>query len=180
MKPSIAEQYDLGGVGHVEGWTTVNLCAPCDIQQDILDFDRPASAICLSHTLEHVPLSEYEGFLKRMVGLLVPSGKLIVRQTDIGRVAQMYAREEISFDTFAACTFTPPQRLRRSMLMEHKSMHCMETMEKELSQLGLQVIHSEINYWSFDMFEKDYETLERDYNLGASIPEFTVTAISSG
>ena len=58
-------KFNLGGIGKGSEYKTVNLAEICDIEANIMNLDSfcddgTVDEFFLSHTLEHIPVTEYK------------------------------------------------------------------------------------------------------------------------
>jgi hypothetical protein len=175
-------RYDLGGVGRgAGGRTTVNLAADCDVHHDILDLDGfvPEDGVVdeflLSHTLEHVSTVDYRDFLRALHRKCRIGGRVIVVQTDVGRVIRLWVEGKLSFRAMRTTVFTPPDRLRENPYHMHHNMWTAETMAEDLAAVGFDAQIFDAGAWPYDQLDELFPEETRAY-WGVPIPNLGVIA----
>jgi mannosyltransferase OCH1-like enzyme len=161
VAPALDIKFDLGGIGARAGYKTVNLVESCDVKCDITDLnafcvDGTVSEFLLSHTLEHVPVEEYETFLRALWRKLKSGGIVRIVQTDADKVIRQYTRGELSFRSMRSTLFTPPDRLVGNPHQSHKNMWSAEELSKDLRAVGFQTCLFDAGGWSMDMTDPFY------------------------
>lgn len=174
-------KFNLGGIG-VGGkeYKTVNLAEVCDIKANIMDLDSFCSdnqvdEFFLSHTLEHITVTEYKNFLLNMKNKLKVGGKIKVIQTDIGRLIKMWVDGKISFRTMRAPIFTPATRCKDNILQQHQSMWNQEELIKDFESIGMIAEGFDAGYWQYDVYD-DILPQETEIDFGKNIPNLGVIA----
>jgi hypothetical protein len=173
-------RYDLGGVGRgAGGRTTVNLAADCDVHHDILDLDGfvPEDGVVdeflLSHTLEHVSTVDYRDFLRALHRKCRIGGRVIVVQTDVGRVIRLWVEGKLSFRAMRTTVFTPPDRLRENPYHMHHNMWTAETMAEDLAAVGFHAEIFDAGAWPYDQVDELFPE-ETRASWGVPIPNLGV------
>lgn len=174
-------RFNLGGL-----WTgdpvykTVNLAEVCDIHADIMNLDtfckdETVDEFFLSHTIEHIPITEYSNFILNMKKKLKPGGIIRVQQTDSGKIIKMWTDGQISFRSMRTMIFTPANRCSGNMLQQHQSMWSEEELIRDFESFGFECSTYDAGVWNFDM--KD-DIIESDTNpdFGKQIPNLGVIA----
>jgi predicted SAM-dependent methyltransferase len=173
-------KFNLGGIGQGGEYKTVNLAEVCDIHANIMDLDSfcedgTVDEFYLSHTLEHIKITEYKQFLLAMKKKLKDGGTIKVIQTDIGRLIKMWTDGQITFRTMRAPIFTPATRCDSNILQQHQSMWSQEELIKDFQSIGMEAEGFDAGSWQYDVeddiFPKD---TEKDY--GKDIPNLGVIA----
>jgi predicted SAM-dependent methyltransferase len=173
-------KFNLGGIGQGGEYKTVNLAEVCDIHANIMDLDSfcedgTVDEFYLSHTLEHIKITEYKQFLLAMKKKLKDGGTIKVIQTDVGRLIKMWTDGQITFRTMRAPIFTPATRCDSNILQQHQSMWSQEELIKDFQSIGMEVEGFDAGSWQYDVeddiFPKD---TEKDY--GKDIPNLGVIA----
>jgi hypothetical protein len=154
-------RYDLGGYKPAaNGRITVNLAGESDIHHDIRDFDAYISEdavvdeFYLSHTLEHIPAVDYGKFLRDLHRKLRPLGRVIVIQTDTGKVLEAWSSGQLSFRAMRATVFTPPDRLRANAFNLHHNMWTAEELAKDFRAVGFVAETFDAGAWPYDLLDE--------------------------
>lgn len=174
-------KFDLGGIGPGRnGYLTVNLMANCDITEDITALDKfcqdnTVDEFFLSHTLEHVPVTQYRSFLLHLKTKLKPGGAIRVVQTDVGRLIHLWIDGKIDFRTMRAAIFTPASRAMSNIFNQHQNMWTQEELIKDFESIDLQAQGFDAGSWPYDIDDDllPQQTL-KDY--GKAIPNLGVVA----
>jgi predicted SAM-dependent methyltransferase len=173
-------RYDLGGIGKSGEYKTVNLAESADINADIMNLDsfcknNSVDEFYLSHTLEHVPVTEYKNFLLKMKEKLKTGGTIKVVQTDVGKLIKMWAKGEISFRTMRAPIFTPASRCDSNILQQHQSMWSEEELVKDFISIGMRAERFNAGVWLYDI-DDDLIPEDTSKYFGTPIPNLGVIA----
>lgn len=150
-------KFNLGGIGQGDKvYKTVNLAEVCDITCNIMDLDafcedETVDEFYMSHTLEHIPVTEYKNFLLNLKRKLKVGGTIRVIQTDVGRLMKMWVNGEVSFRTMRAPIFTPASRCQSNILQQHQSMWSQEELIKDFESIGLKAEGFDAGCWYFDI-----------------------------
>ena len=174
-------KFDLGGIGYgKDGYKTVNLAATCDIYSNIMELDNfcedsTVDEFFLSHTVEHIPVTQYKDFLLRMKRKLKSGGAIKVIQTDVGRLIKMWIEGEISFRTMRTPIFTPASRCYDNLLQQHQSMWNAEELVKDFQSIGLSAEEFDAGFWKYDL-DDDLIPEETKKDFGKKIPNLGVIA----
>jgi predicted SAM-dependent methyltransferase len=173
-------KFNLGGIGQGSEYKTVNLAEICDIHANIMDLDsfckdNSVDEFYLSHTLEHIPVTEYKKFLLHMITKLKVGGTIRVIQTDVGRLIQMWANGEISFRAMRAPIFTPATRCESNILQQHQSMWSQQELIKDFEALGMSAEGFDAGFWGYDI-DDDILPEETKNDFGKHIPNLGVLA----
>lgn len=176
--PKTRLQFDLGGLGIGGAAKTVNLVRPADIQADITNCDeyipddRSVDAFTLTHTLEHVPVTQYVTFLRDLFRKLKPGGTVSIVQSDAGAVIDQWRNGELSFRSMRSVLFTPADRIRINPHHQHHNMWTAEELERDLQAVGFSTNSFDAGSWSMDMADELHDAdILRDHgkrikNLG--------------
>lgn len=174
-------KFNLGGigVGNPE-YKTVNLAEICDIKANIMDLDsfcedESVDEFFLSHTLEHIPVTDYKKFLLHMLRKLKVGGTIKIIQTDVGRLIQMWTKGEISFRAMRAPIFTPASRCESNILQQHQSMWSQEELVKDFKSIGMNAEGFDAGFWLYDI-DDDLIPEETKLDFGKHIPNLGVIA----
>ena len=173
-------KFNLGGIGQGGEYTTVNLAEICDIKADIMNLnsfcdDNSVDEFFLSHTLEHIPVTEYKKFLLHMKEKLKKGGKIRVVQTDVGRLINMWFNGEICFRSMRTPIFTPATRCKSNSLQQHQNMWSEEELIKDFISIGMQAEGFDAHFWEYDV-EDDMLPEETEKDYGKHIPNLGVIA----
>ena len=173
-------KFNLGGIGKGGEYKTVNLAEVCDIEANIMDLDsfcddNSVDEFFLSHTLEHIPVTEYKKFLLHLKQKLKEGGKIKIVQTDIGRLIKMWVDGKITFRTMRAPIFTPATRCKSNILQQHQSMWSQEELIKDFESIGLTAEGFDAGFWQYDV-EDDLLPQETKVDFGKDIPNLGVIA----
>lgn len=173
-------KFNLGGIGKGSEYKTVNLAEACDIHANIMDLDSfcedgSVDEFFLSHTLEHIPVTEYKKFLLHMLAKLKIGGTIRVIQTDVGRLIQMWANGGISFRAMRAPIFTPASRCESNILQQHQSMWSQQELIKDFEALGMSAEGFDAGFWNYDI-DDDILPEETKNDFGKHIPNLGVIA----
>jgi predicted SAM-dependent methyltransferase len=174
-------KFNLGGIGQGgEEYRTVNLAEACDIHANIMDLDSfceddSVDEFYLSHTLEHIPVTEYKNFLLHMKKKLKNGGKIKVIQTDVGKLIKMWVDGHISFRTMRTPIFTPANRCELNILQQHQSMWSQEELIKDFQSIGFKAEGFDAGYWEYDV-DDDLITMDTIKDFGKHIPNLGVIA----
>jgi len=152
----------------------------CDIEANIMDLDsfcddNSVDEFFLSHTLEHIPVTEYKKFLLHLKQKLKEGGKIKIVQTDIGRLIKMWVDGKITFRTMRAPIFTPANRCKSNILQQHQSMWSQEELIKDFESIGLTAEGFDAGFWQYDV-EDDLLPQETKVDFGKDIPNLGVIA----
>lgn len=173
-------KFNLGGIGRDSEYKTVNLAETCDVKANIMDLDsfcdnNSVDEFFLSHTLEHIPVTEYKKFILHMLRKLKVGGGIRIIQTDVGRLIQMWANGSISFRTMRAPIFTPASRCESNILQQHQSMWSQEELIKDFEAFGMKAEAFDAGFWSYDI-DDDILPEETQNDLGTPMPNLGVIA----
>lgn len=174
-------KFNLGGIGkNGPDYKTVNLAEVCDIEANIMHLDsfckdNSVSEFFMSHTLEHIPVTEYKQFLLNLKTKLKNGGTIKIIQTDVGRLIKMWADGEISFRAMRAPIFTPASRCESNILQQHQSMWSQEELIKDFQSIGMEAEGFDAGAWSYDI-DDDMLPEETKSEYGKSIPNLGVIA----
>ena len=174
-------KFNLGGIGvNNSEYKTVNLAEVCDIKANIMDLDSfckdgTVDEFYLSHTLEHIKVTEYKTFLLNLKKKLKVGGTIKVVQTDIGRLIKMWVDEKITFRTMRATIFTPATRCESNILQQHQSMWSQEELIKDFESIGMKALGFDAGFWQYDV-EDDIIPGDTEKDYGKSIPNLGVIA----
>jgi predicted SAM-dependent methyltransferase len=174
-------KYNLGGIGkNNPEYKTVNLAEICDIEANIMDLDsfckdNSVDEFFLSHTLEHIPVTEYKSFLTHMHTKLKVGGIIKVIQTDVGRLIRMWVDGEISFRSMRAPIFTPASRCKSNILQQHQSMWSQEELIKDFLAIGMIAEGFDAGHWQYDI-DDDILPEETSADFWKAIPNLGVIA----
>jgi predicted SAM-dependent methyltransferase len=174
-------KFNLGGIGIGDPeYKTVNLAEICDIKANIMELDSfcgdgQVDEFFLSHTLEHITVTEYKNFLLNMKKKLKVNGKIKVIQTDIGKLIRMWVDGKICFRTMRAPIFTPATRCKDNMLQQHQSMWSEEELIKDFESIGMKAEGFDAGHWQYDV-DDDIMPDETKSDFGKSIPNLGVIA----
>jgi predicted SAM-dependent methyltransferase len=174
-------KYNLGGIGKGNPeYKTVNLAEICDIEANIIDLDsfckdNSVDEFFLSHTLEHIPVTEYKAFLEHMNRKLKVGGVIRVIQTDVGRLIHMWVNKEISFRSMRAPIFTPASRCKSNILQQHQSMWSQEELIKDFLAIGMLAEGFDAGHWQYDI-DDDILPEETSSDFWKAIPNLGVIA----
>lgn len=174
-------RFNLGGL-----WTgdpiykTVNLAEDCDIKADIMNLDsfcddETVDEFFLSHTIEHIPVTEYSNFILNMKKKLKSGGIIRIQQTDSGKIIKMWTDGEISFRSMRTMIFTPANRCVNNTLQQHQSMWSQEEMIKDFEAFGFLCSTYDAGHWQFDM-QDDILQSDTDPDFGKDIPNLGIIA----
>lgn len=174
-------KFNLGGIGKNDPeYKTVNLAEICDIKANIMDLDsfckdNTVDEFYMSHTLEHIQVTEYKDFLLNLKKKLKVGGTIKIVQTDVGRLIKMWTQGEVSFRTMRAPIFTPATRCESNILQQHQSMWSQEELIKDFESIGMKAVGFDAGVWLYDV-EDDIipEDTQKDY--GKPIPNLGVIA----
>lgn len=175
-------RFDLGGIGiDTDGYKTVNLAENCNIKANIMDLDsfcddNSVDEFYMSHTLEHIPVTEYKNFLLHLKRKLKFGGTIKIIQTDVGKLIKMWTDGLISFRTMRAPIFTPATRCSSNILQQHQSMWSQEELIKDFKSIGMDAYAFDAGYWLFDV-DDDLLPEETQSDFGKNIPNLGVIAI---
>jgi predicted SAM-dependent methyltransferase len=174
-------KFNLGGIGQGgQEYKTVNLAEACDIHANIMDLDSfckdgTVDEFYLSHTLEHIKITEYKDFLLHMKRKLKNGGTIKVVQTDIGRLIKMWTDGKITFRTMRTPIFTPANRCGPNILQQHQSMWSQEELIRDFQSIGMKAEGFDAGYWQYDVDDDIFpEDTEKDF--GKDIPNLGVIA----
>lgn len=176
------KRFDLGGYGKGGERITVNLAPDCDIQADILDIERyaPESAsvheFYLSHTLEHIPIERYRSFILGLRWRLVPNGRIVVVQSDIGAALELFNEGKLSFRAMRTILFPPTDRILRNPYNRHHQMWNAEELRRDFAAMGLISDTYDAGTWSFDTTDELFPG-ELDSMHGVRVPNLGVVGI---
>jgi predicted SAM-dependent methyltransferase len=174
-------RFNLGGIGkNNPDYKTVNLAEICDIEANIMDLDsfckdNSVDEFFLSHTLEHIPVTEYKKFLLKLKTKLKKGGVIRVIQTDVGRLVKMWTDGEISFRAMRAPIFTPASRCESNILQQHQSMWSQEELIKDFQSIGMEAEGFDAGFWQYDI-DDDMIPEETKLDYGKNIPNLGVIA----
>jgi predicted SAM-dependent methyltransferase len=175
-------KFNLGGIGRDgQEYKTVNLAEICDIEANIMDLDSFCSdnsvdEFFLSHTLEHIPVTEYKKFLLDLKKKLKKGGQIKIIQTDTGRLIKMWVDGKISFRAMRAPIFTPASRCKSNILQQHQSMWTQEELIKDFQAIGMEAEGFDAGFWQYDI-DDDIIPSETERDFGKDIPNLGVIAI---
>jgi hypothetical protein len=151
-----ASRLDLGGVGYIDGFLTVNTAPNCNIHCDFRNLDLPLGGgqledCKLTHTLEHIPAHQIWSFLQEIYRRLTHKGTLTIVQTDAASVIQQWVKGEISFASLRNIIFAPPQAVRIDHHMAHHYMWSEASLRVDLGALGFWSESFDAGQWSFNI-----------------------------
>lgn len=172
------KRFNLGGIGIGTEYTTVNLAEICDIKANIMDLDSfsqdgTVDEFFLSHTLEHIPVTDYSNFLLHIKRKLKVGGSIRIIQTDIGKLINMWVGGEISFRTMRTPIFTPANRCSSNILQQHQSMWSEYELRKDLETLGFRTESFDAGCWLYDV-DDDLCPEDTEQDKGTPIPNLGV------
>lgn len=173
-------KFNLGGIGKGGEYKTVNLAEICDIEANIMDLDsfcddNTVDEFFLSHTLEHIPVTEYKKFLLHMKAKLKDGGTIKVIQTDTGRLIKLWVDGKISFRAMRAPIFTPASRCESNILQQHQSMWSQEELIKDFKAIGMNAEGFDAGHWQYDI-DDDIVPEDTEKDFGKDIPNLGVIA----
>jgi predicted SAM-dependent methyltransferase len=173
-------KFNLGGIGKGGEYKTVNLAEVCDIEANIMDLDsfcddNSVDEFFLSHTLEHIPVTEYKKFLLDLKNKLKKGGQIKIIQTDTGRLIKMWVDGKISFRAMRAPIFTPASRCKSNILQQHQSMWTQEELMKDFQSIGMEAEGFDAGFWQYDI-DDDIIPSETEKDFGKDIPNLGVIA----
>lgn len=173
-------KFNLGGIGRGGEYKTVNLAEICDIECNIMNLDSfcedgTVDEFFMSHTLEHIPVTEYKKFLLHLKKKLKNGGQIRIIQTDVGRLIKMWVDGKINFRTMRAPIFTPATRCESNILQQHQSMWSQEELIKDFESIGLTAEGFDAGFWQYDV-EDDILPEETKLDFGKEIPNLGVIA----
>lgn len=179
---------DLGGIGKGKnGWTTVNLIPGVDIREDIINIDNycrdnEVDIIKMSHTYEHIPIVLLDTFIKNLLRKLKINGLLIITQTDIKKVLEIYNQGKIDFYCLRDIIFSPINRRKENFmitsrdLLHHQFMWGEKELKTELLMFGFSRVESfNAGKWKFDIESTNrYQNNENYFDV--KIPNLGIVA----
>ena len=174
-------KFNLGGIGKNDPvYKTVNLAEICDIEANIMHLDlfcknNSVDEFYMSHTLEHIPVTEYKEFLLNLKEKLKKGGIIKIVQTDVGRLIKMWSNGEISFRTMRAPIFTPASRCKSNILQQHQSMWSQEELIKDFQSIGMEAEGFDAGYWYYDI-DDDLIPEDTALDMNKAIPNLGVIA----
>ena len=173
-------KYDLGGIGKGGEYKTVNLAESADINKNIIDLnsfckDGSVDEFFLSHTLEHIPVTEYKNFLLNMKTKLKVGGTIKILQTDAGKLIKMWLDGIVSFRVMRAPIFTPATRCESNILQQHQSMWSEEELIRDFEAIGMKAETFDAGAWMYDL-EDDIIQEDTEKYFGTPIPNLGVIA----
>lgn len=173
-------KFNLGGIGKGGEYKTVNLAEVCDIEANIMDLDsfcadNSVDEFYLSHTLEHIPVTEYKKFLLHMKRKLKNGGTIKIIQTDTGRLIKLWVDGKISFRAMRAPIFTPASRCESNILQQHQSMWSQEELIKDFKAIGMEADGFDAGHWQYDI-DDDIVPEDTEKDFGKDIPNLGVIA----
>lgn len=174
-------KFNLGGIGKGDPeYKTVNLAEICDIEANIMHLDSfcrdgSVTQFYMSHTLEHIPVTEYKQFLLNLKRKLKVGGTIKIVQTDIGRLINMWVDGQITFRTMRAPIFTPATRCASNILQQHQSMWSQEELIRDFEAIGMTAVGFDAGFWGYDV-EDDIVPSDTESDYGKSIPNLGVIA----
>lgn len=176
----MSKRFNLGGIGIGTEYQTVNLAEVCDIHADIMNLDMfcrdsEVDEFYLSHTLEHIPVTKYKGFLLHMKRKLKVGGEIKVVQTDVGKLIHMWVNGEISFRAMRTPIFTPANRCDVNHLQQHQSMWSQEELIKDFEKIGMEAKPFDAGVWLYDI-DDDLIPEDTEPDKGKPIPNLGVIA----
>lgn len=177
-------KFDLGGIGPGrDGYLTVNLAADCDIKEDITALDNfcqdnSVDEFFLSHTLEHIPVTQYQSFLTHLKTKLKPGGKIKVIQTDAGRLIHLWTDGKLDFRSMRSAIFTPASRAKHNVFNQHQNMWTQQELIKDFESIGMQAQGFDAGSWPYDI-EDDILPNQTSMDYGKPIPNLGVIAVKS-
>ena len=174
-------KFDLGGIGPGrDGYSTVNLAVDSDIKENIVNLDsfcedNTVDEFFLSHTLEHIHVTQYRKFLLDMKRKLKPGGIIKVIQTDAGKVIKMWINNEITFRSMRTPIFTPASRCSDNLLQQHQSMWSQEELIKDFNSIDMVAEGFDAGSWAYDLVD-DMIPLDTLPDFNKQIPNLGVIA----
>jgi predicted SAM-dependent methyltransferase len=154
-------RYDLGGYkSAAQERITVNLFGDSDLHYDIRELDAfiPEDAVVdefyLSHTLEHIPIMDYGKFLRDLHRKLRTFGRVIVIQTDAGKVLEAWSSGQLSFRAMRATLFPPSAQIRKNVLNVHHNMWTAEELAKDFRAVGFIAETFDAGAWAYDQLDE--------------------------
>jgi predicted SAM-dependent methyltransferase len=154
-------RYDLGGYKPAaNGRITVNLFGDSDIHHDIRDLDAYifedgiVDEFYLSHTLEHMPVLDHGKFLRDLHRKLRTLGRVIVIQTDAGKVLEAWFSGQLSFRAMRATLFTPPSQMRANVFNMHHNMWTAEELARDFRAVGFVAETFDAGEWAYDQLDE--------------------------
>jgi predicted SAM-dependent methyltransferase len=161
MSQDVPLRYDLGGYKSAAGGRiSVNLAGESDIHHDIRDLDAYISEdavvdeFYLSHTLEHIPVLDYGKFLRDLHRKLRTFGRVIVIQTDVGKVLEAWSSGQLSFRAMRTTVFTPLAPLRANVFNMHHNMWTAEELAKDFRAVGFVAETFDAGAWAYDQLDE--------------------------
>lgn len=164
---------DLGGVGHKDGWITVNIdasgyrAAP-DIVADIsnaaheLDahFEKNSvDAIRCIHTLEHLDQWDIQPTLQYWRTFLKLGGEIYIVVPDMEGIIEDYSDGRIPMDVVAALTYVSGFRTKQGVKETHKWAWDYKSLANDLCKAGYYSPNRANDYpstWLFDYPDMAY------------------------
>jgi predicted SAM-dependent methyltransferase len=175
-------RYDLGGYkSAANGRITVNLAGESDVHHDIRELDAfiPEDAVVdefyLSHTLEHIPVVDYGKFLRDLHRKLRTFGRVIVIQTDAGKVLEAWSSSQLSFRAMRATLFPPAAQIRRNAFNAHHNMWTAEELADDFRAVGFIAETFDAGAWAYDQLDELLPEKTRPY-FGVPIANLGVLA----
>ena len=161
MSQDVPLRYDLGGYkSSAQRRISVNLAGESDIHHDIRDLDAYISEdgvvdeFYLSHTLEHIPVLDHGKFLRDLHRKLRTFGRVIVIQTDVGKVLEAWSSGQLSFRAMRATLFTPPSQMRANVFNMHHNMWTAEELAKDFRAVGFVAETFDAGVWAYDQLDE--------------------------
>ena len=175
-------RYDLGGRKSAnQRRIAVNLVGNSDLQHDIRDLDAFISEdgavdeFYLSHTLEHIPVVDYGKFLRDLYRKLRIFGRVIVIQTDAGKVLEAWHSGQLSFRAMRATLFPQSAQIRKNALNLHHNMWTEEELAADFRAVGFVAETFDAGAWRYDQLDELLPEETRPY-FGVPIRNLGVLA----
>ncbi len=163
-------RYDLGGYKPTaQGRITVNLFGDSDIHHDIRELDAFISEdavvdeFYLSHTLEHIPVLDYGKFLRDLHRKLRTFGRVIVIQTDAGKVLEAWHSGQLSFRAMRATLFPPSAQIHKNAFNMHHNMWTEEELAEDFRAVGFIAETFDAGAWPYDQLDELLPEKTRPY-----------------
>lgn len=163
-------RYDLGGYKSIaNGRITVNLAGESDVHHDIRELDAFISEdavvdeFYLCHTLEHIPVVDYEKLLRDLHRKLRAGGKVVVIQTDAGEVLRAWFSGQLSFRAMRTTLFTPPAPMRVNAFNMHHNMWTAEELAEDFRAVGFTAETFDAGSWPYDQLDELLPEETRSY-----------------
>ncbi|HYH44953.1 MAG TPA: hypothetical protein VEG34_04660 [Thermoanaerobaculia bacterium] len=170
VSPEAPLRYDLGGYrSAANGRITVNLFGDSDIHHDIRELDAFISEdgvvdeFYLSHTLEHIPVVDHAKFLRDLHRKLRTFGRVVVIQTDAGKVLEAWSSGQLSFRAMRATLFPPSAQIRKNVYNVHHNMWTAEELAEDFRAVGFAAETFDAGAWPYDQLDELLPEKTRPY-----------------